>query len=147
MTQTATKPVKTATLAALKSAKKKGGLITLPTGNVVRIEIPSLPELLRQNQVPNELVKYATDEADNVLAGSVDMAKIKEATDFMRFIVAATVVDPDLQPDEVPELAVEDSDMIMEFALRQREVDAVGHQLHGLEQLSEWRQFRYGPRS
>ncbi len=140
-------PIKTSSIAALKAARKKGGHITLPSGTVVRIEVPSLPELLRANVVPNELVKYVTEEADNVMSGTVDMEKIKEATDFMRFVVAKTIVEPDVQPEDVPELATEDADMVMEFALRQREVDAVGHQLHGLEKLSEWRSFRYGSRS
>jgi hypothetical protein len=52
------------------------------------------------------------------------------------------VAEPDITPEDVPDLPVLDRDMILEFALRQRDTDAVGHQLYGLEKLDSWVRFR-----
>lgn len=127
---------------AWKKKRLTGGHITLPSGTEVRIEIPNISEMLRANQVPNPLVKFAVDAQDALQDMSMDMEKIKEATDFMRWMVSVTVKEPELTPDDVPELPVEDTDMILEFAMRQRDTDTVGHQLHGLETVSAWQNFR-----
>lgn len=125
---------------------RKKGDATLPSGTEVKIEIPNLPEMVREGQVPNPLVKFATEVEDMQMAGeSLDLDKIKEATDFMRWLIATTCVEPKIEPADVPALPTEDADMILEFALRARQVDAVGHQLHGLEKLADWRRFHLGP--
>jgi hypothetical protein len=116
--------------------------ITLPSGIEVKIKVPDLAEMLRAGEVPNELIKVAAEARDDIAPGGFDMEKVKEATDFMRFLVAATVAEPDITPEDVPDLPVLDRDMILEFALRQRDTDAVGHQLYGLEKLDSWVRFR-----
>lgn len=120
--------------------------ITLPSGQKVSIQVPNLPEMLRNGEVPNPLVKYAQDAANELSGLSAEefsMEKLKEATDFLRWLVSATVKEPELTPEDVPELPAEDVDMIVEFAMRGRDTDALGHHLAGLEKLPAWRQFRY----
>ncbi len=127
-----------------KSKKRISG-ITLPSGEVVDIELPLIPEMLRAGTVPNELVSFATKTQENIGGvDSVDIEEIKEATEFMRWLVSETVKSPAIEPDDVPELPASDVDMLLEFALRQRDTDAIGHHLHGLEKVSAWRNFRYG---
>lgn len=147
MTETAETPTSTGS-SKLSAWKRAAGpaQVTLPSGTKVGIVIPDLPEMLRAGHVPNELVKFAQDTQEAIKGvEEFDLEKITEATDFMRFMVAATVRDPDISPDDVPDLPTLDRDMILEFAMRQRDVDAVGHQLHGLELVAEWRRFRRGP--
>lgn len=128
-----------------KAKRKEGGKITLPTGTQVRIEVPDLVELLAQGHVPNPLVKFALEATESLQTGlDVDMDKIKEAAEFMRWVVAVTVKDPEIEPSDVPEIDAMDTAMVLEFAMRQRQVDAVGHQLHGLEKIQDWRRFHLG---
>lgn len=125
---------------------KKRHKVTLNTGTEVTIEIPNLPEFLREGTVPNHLVKFAVEQAETLAdpTQEFDPEKIKEATDFQRWVVSITVKDPELKPEDVPGLPAEDVDMITEFAMRGRDTDAIGHQLSGLERLPEWRRFRRG---
>lgn len=116
--------------------------VTLPSGTEVSIQVPDLPELLRAGEVPNELIKVATDASEEQAVSGYDPEKVKDATDFMRFLVSVTVKDPAITPDDVPSLPVLDRDMVIEFALRQRDTDALGHQLYGLEKLEDWKRFR-----
>jgi hypothetical protein len=124
-------------------AKTAQGEVTLPSGTKVRIEIPDLSEMLRAGTVPNELIKFAADTQEAIKGiEELDMERIVEATDFMRWLISATVKDPELVPSDVPELPALDRDMILEFAMRQRDVDAVGHHIYGLEKLADWKRFR-----
>lgn len=132
------------TNSALARWKRKGQAqeITLHSGEKVKIKIPDVPEMLRAGEVPNELIAAVQEARDDTSAGGFDLDKVKEATDYMRWLVSVTVTDPVLTPEDVPELPVLDRDMILEFALRQRDRDSVGHQLYGMEKVSEWKSFR-----
>ena len=130
-----------------KAKRETGGQVTLPSGTKVRIEVPNIVTMLAHGEVPNELVKYAADTADSLQAGLLDsdIEKIKEASDYLNWLVATTIKEPEgVTADDVKDLPTEDTDMILEFALRQREVDALGHQLYGMETNEEWRKFRFG---
>lgn len=130
-----------------KKKRESGGHITLPSGTEVRIEVPNVIDMLANGEVPNELVKFATEAAEAMQMGVVeaDMDKIRDASKFYNWLVATTVKDPpDLTPEDIRDLPTEDADMIMEFAMRQRDTDYLGHQLHGLETLEAWRKFRIG---
>lgn len=127
-----------------KGKREQGGRITLPSGTEVRVEVPDVVEMVAAGAVPNPLVKFAVEMSEGMMGGlaEIDVDKIKEAAAFKRWLVATTVKDPeDLEPDDVPGLPTEDTDMIFEFATRQRTTDAVGHQLHGLETMDKWRSF------
>lgn len=132
------------TSSALTRWKRKGQAqeVTLPSGEKVKIKPPDVPEMLREGQVPNELIASVREAQDDTAPGGFDPEKIKEATDYMRWLVSVTVTEPKLAPEDVPELPVLDRDMILEFALRQRDTDAIGHQLYGMEKVADWRRFR-----
>lgn len=137
-------PPKTDRVSAWKSKRRIDG-ITLPSAEVVSLVIPNLTEMLRAGAVPNELVPFATKTQEALLGvDQIDIKQIIEATDFMRWMVSVTVVDPQIVPEDVPEIPTEDLEMILEFALRQRDQDAIGHHYHGLEKSKEWRNFRFG---
>lgn len=131
-------------VAKWKNKKRING-ITLPSQEVVSLVLPDLAEMLREGAVPNELVPFAT-KTQNAMAGveEIDMEQIIEATEFMRWMVSVTVVDPQISASDVPEIPSEDREMILEFAMRQRDTDAIGHHYHGLEKVAAWRTFRYG---
>jgi hypothetical protein len=128
--------------------------VTLHSGMRIKIKVPDVPEMLRAGEVPNELIAAVNEARDDVSPSGFDMEKVKDATDYMRWLVSVTVVEIDegdgnfvaanLEPDDVPSLPVHDRDMILEFALRQRDRDAVGHQLYGMEKVSAWARFRDG---
>ncbi len=131
-----------------KGKREAGGNITLPSGTQVRIEVPNVMDMLANGQVPNELVKYATEAADAINTGVVDAAdveKIKEHVGFLHWVVAVTVKEPEgLTPDDVSDLPTEDADMLLEFAMRQRITDALGHHVYGMETNAAWRKFHLG---
>jgi hypothetical protein len=52
------------------------------------------------------------------------------------------VVKPELSEDDVDEIPAEDFGMLVEFALRQRDTDVLGHHLAGLETTEAFRKFR-----
>ena len=130
-----------------KKRREAGGRITLPSGTEVRIEVPNVMDMLAQGAVPNELVKYATDAAEAIQAGVVesDIEKIKEHVGFLHWVVATTVKEPEgLTPEDVSQLPTEDADMLLEFAMRQRVVDDLGHHVYGMETNAAWRKFHLG---
>ena len=57
--------------------------ITLPSGTAVKIQVPDVAEMLRNGDVPNELIRYANEAQDDTAVGGVDMEKVKEATDYI----------------------------------------------------------------
>ncbi len=127
------------TAAAWKKAKTH--TITLPSGFVVDIELPNLPLLLKSGQIPNGLVELVTKvQNDPSLVVTPEM--MKEQYDFTRYIVAKTVVTPKVTEDDVDGLPAEDIEMIVDFALRNRDVDILGHHLAGLETQQDFRRFR-----
>jgi hypothetical protein len=132
-----TNPAKTDRLAAWKGAKQH--TVTLPSGTVVEIVLPNLPKMLQAGDVPNTLIAAALEAARG---GEVTEETIREQFEFYRFLVARTVVEPQLDPSDVGDLPAEDIEMLVELASRNRDVDAVGHQLAGLERQADWRRFR-----
>lgn len=120
--------------------KARDHTVTLPSGTVVKIAIPNLPALVKAGVVPNELLEAAKKR---VQPEDVTPDDIKAEADFNAYLVSKMIVEPTgIEPDDVPELPYEDVTMLVEFATRQRDVDAVGHQLGGLETVDEYRSFR-----
>ncbi len=129
---------KAVSLAAWKKAKVHK--ITLASGAVVDIQVPNLPELVSSGEFPNHLV----DVAINVASGEqkVTMEDVKAQAEFYRELVSKTVVEPKLLPTDVAELPFEDIELISAIATRQRDVDALGHHIGGLDESENWRKFR-----
>lgn len=136
-TETAPKPTSKANW---KKAKRHP--ITLPSGAVVEIEIPDLPNLVKAGSIPNELVDIAIGVANGQRVTKDDI--IKQA-DFYNKLCALSVKNPEVTeadfegPDALP---FEDKEMLVEIATRQRDLDAVGHHIGGLEKVSDFRTFR-----
>ena len=125
------------TLADWKSAKSH--TITLPSGVQVGIVIPNLPLLIKTGRLPNHLVEAAVELQGKKKITAQDL---EDQYEFIRQVVAITVVDPDLSLDDVDELPFEDLEMIVQFAMRERDTDAVYHHIGGLEQVESFRDVR-----
>lgn len=139
MAQPSTTEKKAVSLAAWKKAKTH--TITLPSAAVVDIEIPDLPNLIKTGTLPNSLIDVAISAAQG---RKITKEDILEQADFYNQLVSLTVVDPKVTSEEVAAggIPYEDKEMIVEFATRQRDFDAVGHQPGGLETVKEFRHFR-----
>lgn len=137
--QTNSRP-KVSTKAQWKSAKRH--YPTLPSGVVVGVEIPDLPNLVKAGAIPNELIDTAIAVASGRKPTRDD---IVQQADFYNKLCALTVVEPaditeaDFAAGEFP---FEDKEMLVEFATRQRDLDAIGHHLAGLEKVKDFRNFR-----
>jgi hypothetical protein len=129
--------------AAWKKAAVTGHDIVLPSATEVTIRIPNLIEMLRGGEVPNELVPFATKARDKMEDGrQITTEELRQSSDFVRWLVARTVIDPSIEPDEVPELPSEDVDMVLEFATRQRDLDALDQHIAGLHLVQDFSNFR-----
>jgi hypothetical protein len=129
------------TVTAAQWKKLKGHTITLPSSAVVEIEIPDLPNLVKTGQIPNELVDVAIGVANGK---KVTREDIVQQADFYNKLCAITVKQPAVTEEDFASGSVpfEDKELIVEIATRQRDLDAVGHHIGGLEKVSEWRSFR-----
>jgi hypothetical protein len=129
-----------ATLDAWTKAKRH--TITRPSGTKVEVEIPDLPALVKTGTIPNELV----DVAIGVVQGKQEITRedIVKQADFYNKLVAMTVISPSITEEQVTAGAIpfEDKELIVEIATRQRDIDAIGHHISGLERVKEWRTFR-----
>lgn len=139
MTETQQTPPKAASLSAWKKAKRH--TVTLPSATVVEIEIPDLPNLVKAGAIPNELIDVAIGVAQGK---KVTREDIVQQADFYNKLCALTVVAPDASEEDFASGSIpfEDKEMLVEMATRQRDLDAVGHHLAGLEKSKDFRSFR-----
>lgn len=121
--------------------KAKAHFITLLSGTTVLIEIPDLPDLIRTGELPNNLVTIAIGVVNGKKVTAED---ISEQAAFYNQLVAMTVKQPSVTVEQIEQklIPAEDKEMIVEFAVRQRDTDAVGHQIGGLETDASFRSFR-----
>lgn len=129
---------------ASKAAWKKRSIhegVTLPSGAVVSIKLPDLGHLLKVGTIPNELVeqalKHRTEDEEKITP-----EVLQQTWDYTCLIVPIAVVDPKIEPDDVPDLPKQDLQMILGFCSRSTDMDAVGHQLGGLETSKQFRDSR-----
>lgn len=130
-----------ATPASTKTNWKKAGEheVKLPSSTVVKIRLPNLPEMIRGGSFPNNLLPIAIKR---VKEEEITADKISELADYHRFLVHTMVLSPPIELEDVPDLPSEDVDMLIAFANRERDTDAVGHHLSGLETDEQFRKFR-----
>lgn len=138
MTSTENK-AKAASLSEWK--KNKIHAITLPSSTVVEIEVPDLPTLVKTGVIPNELVDIAIGVAQGK---KITRDDIVQQADFYNKLCALSVKAPAVSEEDFASgiLPFEDKEMIVEIATRQRDLDAIGHHIGGLEKLSEFKNFR-----
>lgn len=119
--------------------KAKTHTITLPSGTAVEIQLPNMPLLIKAGDIPNHLLDVAVKVQT---AQTVDVEMIQAQADLIRFLIPRIVVKPAITEEDVESIPYEDIEMLMEFANRQRDFDAVGHHLAGLETSDQFRKFR-----
>lgn len=122
--------------------QNKVHLITLPSGSKVKISLPDLPNLVRTGGIPNKLIDVALSVANG--EARVTREAMEEQSEFYNALTAITVVEPKITEEQVAagDIPIEDKDVIVEFATRQRDMDAVGHHIGGLETQESFRRFR-----
>ena len=147
--------------------------LTLPSGQVVRIRIPGISTLLEHGDLPDHLFDIAFAELTdtitiqgidglNLIPGSIQwvakadskenrLERVRAYGEFLRHLVAAALVEPELTFDQVTEAVMEatlpedDLSMISEIVQRLRFRDARGVRI-GVEPLDRWASFREGHR-
>lgn len=145
-------------MAVTKSGWGKAGThtVTLPSGAEVDIRIPDLARLAAQGKLDNELLKDATpppdpneeyipDEPPPVKTPEERKKALADLAEFNAWLVSITVVNPKVTPEEAADpdvVPTEDSEVLVEFATRRRDMDVLGHHLAGLETNADWRTFR-----
>ena len=132
---------KAVTLADWKKAKDH--TIRLPSGVYVDVAIPDLAKMIESGEIPQNLLDAALAATG---ASERDDAPTKEfilqERQFANRLVQATVSKPKLSEDEVDEIPFEDKVLIVEVATRQRDLDAEGNHIGGLQKSSDFRKFR-----
>lgn len=128
-----------ATLANWKKAKDHE--ITLPSGVEVSVSVPNLPDLISAGSFPNNLIDAAISFASGQTK-KITKEFLTEQAEFTRKLVSLTVVSPTISESDVSDLPYEDIEMIVEIATRNRDLDALGQHLAGLEKSEKFRKFR-----
>lgn len=125
---------------------RSGHPATLPSGTIIRLKVPNLAQLAKTGQLPNDLIRTAIPEVAGVepepLSEEEALKTIQKLADFQTWITTISVVSPTIDEDDVPDLPTEDVEMIVALATRQRDLDAVGHHIGGLEKSADFRRFR-----
>jgi hypothetical protein len=123
------------------SAWKKAGVhdVALPSGALVTIKIPNLPEMVKNGSIPNNLLDAAIGA---IQKETITRELIAEQADFFSLLVTTMVVEPAIDAADVTELPYEDIELLVEIGTRQRDLDALGNHISGLHRSAEWRRFR-----
>lgn len=121
--------------------------VTLPSGAVVTIVLPNLGQMLKAGTLPNDLIKAALKQASDAPVDGVEAPKLteedlKQDWEFIEWIVPQTLHEPKIEQADVEKMDVLDITMIANFATRRTDLDAVGHQLGGLETQKSFRDHR-----
>lgn len=118
--------------------------ITLPSGAQVKVQIPNMALLAKTGRISNDLILMAAEIQSQAIANETPtIEQLQENHEFTKTIVALTVVEPSLTEDQVDDVVpVPDQDLIVALALRATDMDAVYHQLGGLETVASFRDVR-----
>src|SRR3954466_13377490 len=115
--------------------------VTLESGTVVKIKLPDLPALIESGAIPQSLMDIAVDVSTGRKQERPSPELLKQQREFTDVVVMKTVVEPELEKADLADIPMEDKEMIVEFATRQRVFDAVGHHIAGLEASEDFRRF------
>jgi hypothetical protein len=120
--------------------------ILLPSGEYVEIRIPDLPALIEAGHIPQNLLdaalRVAGSSGQNQTPSKDLIVQQREFTDIL---VTKMVVSPKLTPEDLdPETGIpyEDKELLVEIGTRQRDLDAEGSHIAGLEKSEKFRRFR-----
>lgn len=132
------------------AAWKKAGVhnILLPSGVRIELKILDLPALIEAGEIPQHLLETALGivrEDSNVEKG-YDAEKIKDLVkqqrEFTDHVTRLSVVTPMITYEQAHDLPFEDREMIVAIATRQRDLDAEGAHIAGLDKSERFRRFR-----
>lgn len=130
----------TSTLAAWKKAAQHD--VLCPSGVTVGIRIPDLPALIESGEIPQHLLDAALGAAGAREAESPSKDLIVKQREFTDLVTKITVVEPKLSDDDLKVIPYEDKDFIVAIATRQRDLDAEGKHIAGLDKSERFRRFR-----
>ena len=120
--------------------------VLLHSGVTVEIKIPDLPQLIEADVIPQNLLDAALEVAGAVSRSGSPEAPTKDLIvkegQFKNVLTRLTVVNPKLSEDDVQDIPTEDKEIIVEIATRQRDVDAEGNHISGLDKSEKFRKFR-----
>ena len=139
---TATEVRKTDSKTALKKRAVHEG-VTLPSGAYVTVRIPSIEQMVKAGSIPNHLIEAAVKVQREDPQTTEEAKKLIEETwEFTEFIIPEVLVEPKIEAEDVKDLDPRDIQMLADFAARRDDMDAVGHQLGGLETQKSFREHR-----
>lgn len=133
---------------ASKTALKKAAIhegVTLPSGVKVAIRLPNIGQMIHAGTIPNELVAAALKQQPQPgqdEAPPLTEEDLKADWEFVEWVVPQTLYDPKITQEDVVDIDPLDLTMIANFASRRIDIDAVGHQLGGLETQKSFRRHR-----
>lgn len=116
--------------------------VVLPSGVNVTIKLPDLPALIEAGHIPQNLLDAALDAASGRTGEKPSAEAVKEQREFVRKVISITVVSPKISESDVDDLPVEDREMLMEMAMRQRDLDAEFNHIGGLHNSEQFRAAR-----
>ncbi len=137
-------------------AKRSLHTIGLPSGQQVKVKIPNLAQVLRDDALPNRLKAaaaqqlmasidpVATGEAMRSASDEERIAMVTDAQDLYLHVAAGMLVEPEgVTTEDFTDgsLPYEDAELLIAIAQRERDTDARGVRL-GVEPLSRWEAFR-----
>lgn len=140
MSTTAAEQPKVTTLGNWKKAADH--LVRLPSGAYVKMRVPDLPALIEAGQIPQNLLDAALGAAGGQNAHKPSRELIVQQREFTDKLVQLTVTEPKLSDEDVRQVPFEDKEMIVELATRQRDLDAEGSHIGGLDKSEKFRRFR-----
>lgn len=130
---------------ATKAAWKKAAVhnVLLPSGVRVDMKVVDLPTMVETGQIPQHLLDVALKVAmggDEAITPTLEL--IKNQREFTDLLVMLSVVEPALTEADLPAVPAEDKALIVDIATRQRDWDAEGAQIAGLDSSARFRKFR-----
>lgn len=128
------------TLAQWKKQKQHD--VTLASGVKVTIELPNIVDLVRSGTLPSHLVPIALGQEKPAGDGTMSQEDVQKHAEFVDYIVAQTVVEPNIEPKDVRELPAEDQELLLGIATRTTNRDGTGRHIAGLEVQDDFSSFR-----
>lgn len=119
--------------------------VTLPSGAVVTVVLPNLGHMIKTDVLPNDLIQAALKQyvpVEGEKPPQLTEDDLKKDWEFVEWVVPLTLHEPKIEAADVASMDPRDITMLANFASRRTDIDAVGHQLGGLETQKSFRNFR-----
>lgn len=126
------------------AAWKKNAYHTVlcPSGSFVTIRIPDLPALIESGAIPQHLLDAAIGVATSQSDVEPSLELVKQQREFTDKLTELTVTSPKLTEADVADVPYEDKEFLVQVGTRQRDFDAEGSHIAGLDKSAKFRRFR-----